>query len=406
MVNFKDDPNYQNYLRQLENDSGLPSNFLSALANTESSWNPMAKSPKGAMGMYQFMPETWNQYGGGGDPTDPYASAQAAARFTADNMKKFGNDPALLSAAYNAGPGNVNKYGGVPPFAETQDYVKKMNSYLGANTSGASETTLQSTPVQPAAAGKGKLLPLLLRVGLPTLTGAALGANGGGTFNALSGGLMGLTGGALGYLNDQGAKTKAQNAFNLKMAELQPTIFNANTSRMNAQTSKDRLRLDKQRLDNDAAYKRFLMDNGQADNDLNRQKFLEQQNQNRLNADFKNKELKIKSDKVKAAGAEPRTADPFGKFIDDIGFQFGNQPIDSNDPEQVNMFKNFISKSNPELIKDSQWFGFGKSDDDKAKELIDVYNQRVMNKSGGGSQGLDLNMLMQAVDAENKKRQR
>lgn len=92
----------------------------------ESAWNPKATSPKGAMGLAQFMPETWKEWGQGKDPYDPEASLDAGARYMAHLLERYNGDYKLALAAYNAGMGNVDKHGGVPPFKETQSYVENI----------------------------------------------------------------------------------------------------------------------------------------------------------------------------------------------------------------------------------------------------------------------------------------
>jgi soluble lytic murein transglycosylase-like protein len=77
----------------------------------------------------QFMPATARSLGI--DPSDPFASIDAAGRYLAGHLKTFGS-VSLALAAYNAGAGNVKKYGGIPPFAETQNYVKKITADLGS----------------------------------------------------------------------------------------------------------------------------------------------------------------------------------------------------------------------------------------------------------------------------------
>jgi soluble lytic murein transglycosylase-like protein len=80
-------------------------------------------SSSGAIGLMQFMPDTAK--GLGIDPTDPNQSIDGAAQYLSSLYKQFG-DWKLAVAAYNAGEGNVRKYGGIPPFQETQNYVKKI----------------------------------------------------------------------------------------------------------------------------------------------------------------------------------------------------------------------------------------------------------------------------------------
>jgi cell wall-associated NlpC family hydrolase len=107
---------------------GIDPAVLSGVANAESSYNPNAVSSAGAVGLMQFMPST--AAGMGFDPTDPAQSIDGAARYLSAQMKTFGSLPLAL-AAYNAGPGAVKKYGGIPPYPETQKYVSKVMASAG-----------------------------------------------------------------------------------------------------------------------------------------------------------------------------------------------------------------------------------------------------------------------------------
>ncbi|MFF5794596.1 transglycosylase SLT domain-containing protein [Paeniglutamicibacter sp. NPDC012692] len=111
--------------------AGIPAEFLAAQIEAESGWNPQAVSPAGARGLTQFMPGTWEHYGRGADPFDPLAAIEAQGRYLHDLQGAVagvkGEDPRrLVFAAYNAGPGNVLKYAGIPPFRETRSYVAKI----------------------------------------------------------------------------------------------------------------------------------------------------------------------------------------------------------------------------------------------------------------------------------------
>lgn len=101
---------------------GIDPGVFTRQIQQESGFNPSITSPAGAVGIAQFMPAT--AAGMGVDPTDPLASLDAAARLMAQYLKQFNGSYALALAAYNAGPGAVQQYGGVPPYAETQQYVK------------------------------------------------------------------------------------------------------------------------------------------------------------------------------------------------------------------------------------------------------------------------------------------
>jgi len=99
--------------------------LLAAVAKVESGYNPGAVSPAGAQGLMQLMPST--AAGLGVNPFDPAQAVDGAARILSRNLSEFGSLP-LAIAAYNAGAGAVHKYGGIPPYAETQAYVRKVLS--------------------------------------------------------------------------------------------------------------------------------------------------------------------------------------------------------------------------------------------------------------------------------------
>lgn len=120
----------------------LSPSLLGAQVDVESAWNPNAQSPAGAQGLAQFMPDTWTRWGGDLDedgqdsPFDPGDALRAQAKFMChllDTMiaSGLGGDDALAViglalAGYNAGPGAVLRYDGIPPYAETQGYVSKI----------------------------------------------------------------------------------------------------------------------------------------------------------------------------------------------------------------------------------------------------------------------------------------
>ncbi len=109
--------------------NGLPPSLLAALLQAESGWNPRAVSPVGAQGIAQFMPATARGMGLA-DPFDPRQAIPAAARLLAGHLRAFGSAQLAL-AAYNAGSGAVRRYGGVPPYAETQAYVVRILALAG-----------------------------------------------------------------------------------------------------------------------------------------------------------------------------------------------------------------------------------------------------------------------------------
>jgi len=89
------------------------------------------RSPAGAMGVSQFMPGTWKTWGEGGNPYDPKDAIPAQARFMCELGKKYGGNVDLMLAAYNAGPGAVKNYGGVPQYRETRNYIKRIRAQWG-----------------------------------------------------------------------------------------------------------------------------------------------------------------------------------------------------------------------------------------------------------------------------------
>ncbi|WP_330346624.1 NlpC/P60 family protein (plasmid) [Streptomyces europaeiscabiei] len=117
---------------------GVSAPLIAAQISAESNWNPNAKSPVGAQGLSQFMPGTWVSWGvdadkdGKADPFTPADAIMTQARYDCWLMKKVrsyhldGDPTRLMLAAYNAGPGAVEQYGGIPPYIETQTYVERI----------------------------------------------------------------------------------------------------------------------------------------------------------------------------------------------------------------------------------------------------------------------------------------
>lgn len=99
----------------------IPEDLFLRLVHQESRWNPMAVSHKGAIGLAQLMPQTAEMLRV--DATDPGQNLEGGARYLRMMYDRFGNWQLAL-AAYNAGPGAVEQHGGIPPFAETQNYVR------------------------------------------------------------------------------------------------------------------------------------------------------------------------------------------------------------------------------------------------------------------------------------------
>jgi soluble lytic murein transglycosylase-like protein len=105
---------------------GVDSRLAHAVVRAESNFNPMAVSPKGAMGLMQLMPATAREYGVT-DPFDPAQNLDAGLRHLRGLLGRYDRSRAL--AAYNAGEGAVSRYGGVPPYRETQQYIRRILSF-------------------------------------------------------------------------------------------------------------------------------------------------------------------------------------------------------------------------------------------------------------------------------------
>ena len=105
----------------------LPGSFVQSVMKAESGFQPNALSPKGAIGLMQLMPDTARHLGV--DPHDPNQNAEGGAQYLRELLAKYENDPnqvLLALAAYNAGPGAVEHYHGVPPYSETRQYILRV----------------------------------------------------------------------------------------------------------------------------------------------------------------------------------------------------------------------------------------------------------------------------------------
>lgn len=117
---------YANLFTAAGRTYGVDPALLSAVAGTESGYRPQAVSSAGARGLMQIMPATAR--GLGIDPMDPAQAVDGAARLLSGYLKTYGGDVDLALAAYNAGPGAVKKYGGVPPYHETRTYIDRVRT--------------------------------------------------------------------------------------------------------------------------------------------------------------------------------------------------------------------------------------------------------------------------------------
>ena len=118
----------ESYFQEASAKYDVDINLLKAIAKAESGFDASATSSAGAMGIMQLMPATAKALGIS-DAYDAHDNIMGGAQVIAQNLKKYNGDISLALAAYNAGSGNVDKYGGIPPFTETQNYVKKVLEY-------------------------------------------------------------------------------------------------------------------------------------------------------------------------------------------------------------------------------------------------------------------------------------
>lgn len=139
------------------NTFGVSVNLLQSIAKAESNFNANAVSSAGAVGIMQLMPATAAALGVT-DSRDAYQNIMGGAKYISQLLQKYSGNISLALAAYNAGSANVDKYGGIPPFSETQNYVKKVLSYLenGVSTdfSGSTFGTWNNTSSDYAALGQ------------------------------------------------------------------------------------------------------------------------------------------------------------------------------------------------------------------------------------------------------------
>jgi soluble lytic murein transglycosylase-like protein len=113
-------------IQQAALDNGVDAALIRAIIHAESAYQVDAVSPKGAQGLMQLMPQTAKMLAVT-EPFNPANNIAGGARYLADLLLQFKGDVTLAAAAYNAGPGAVTKYGGVPPYEETREYVRRIN---------------------------------------------------------------------------------------------------------------------------------------------------------------------------------------------------------------------------------------------------------------------------------------
>ena len=136
---------YNDLISEHSKNHGVRADLVRAVMQVESGFNPSARSPKGAMGLMQLMPSTATQ-SGVTNAFNPAENVRAGVAYLRELLDRYSNNEELALAAYNAGPGAVDKHGqSVPPYRETQSYVTRINKMAGRPAAPRDKTIFKST---------------------------------------------------------------------------------------------------------------------------------------------------------------------------------------------------------------------------------------------------------------------
>ncbi|PIL84038.1 transglycosylase, partial [Acinetobacter baumannii] len=142
---------FDHIIKQAAQQHGVSEGLIKAVMHTESGFNVNARSPVGAQGLMQLMPATARRFNVS-NAYDPQQNIFAGAKYLSWLLKRFNGNTQMALAAYNAGEGNVDKYGGIPPFRETQDYVRRVTSrYQNLYSSGVGLSSFSNSSISAQA---------------------------------------------------------------------------------------------------------------------------------------------------------------------------------------------------------------------------------------------------------------
>ncbi|ENU43624.1 hypothetical protein F985_01547 [Acinetobacter seifertii] len=148
---------FDHIIKQAAQQHGVSEGLIKAVMHTESGFNINAHSPVGAQGLMQLMPATARRFNVS-NAYDPQQNIFAGAKYLGWLLKRFNGNTQMALAAYNAGEGNVDKYGGIPPFRETQDYVRRVTSrYQNLYSSGVSLSSFTNSNISTQTVSRPEL---------------------------------------------------------------------------------------------------------------------------------------------------------------------------------------------------------------------------------------------------------